>query len=489
MFFTNYEFLFLFLPIAFVGFNLLKKYRSNALAEYWLILLSLVFYWSLDGYQFLALLASALTNYLISFFIARSRQARPRRSFGILWSGIGFNVLFLLAFKYFGAWFELPWSVAVPLGVSFFSLQQVTYLVSIYNENIPRPPLHRYLLFISFFPYVVAGPIATARDVLPQFEQMSRQRCLRMLRPALTLFSLGLFKKVVLADNIAPYVDTVFSAADKGSSLSAVDAWCGALLYPLQLYFDFSGYSDMAAGVAGLFGIQLPRNFHSPYKAHSIMEFWRRWHMSVTRFFTHFVYMQLMVKLMRAAVRWRLRGLARFILTTLSPMILTFLLIGVWHGAGTNFVAFGLLMGVALSLNHVWIKLDRPALPKGVGWMLTMTVVICGMILDRSANMSAAVRILQSMMGFGGTAGTLLDVPVVAAWLVALWAIVLVAPNTHEIMAKYSVVLEESWDDLPPWQRRFQWSPSSWGVAFTSTVFCVAITLIPKAADFIYYRI
>jgi alginate O-acetyltransferase complex protein AlgI len=489
MFFTSYEFLFLFLPVAFVGFYLLQKYQLTVLAECWLVLLSLVFYWTLDGYQFLALLASAFTNYVLSFYIGRYKQGQPRRSFGILWAGIAFNVLFLLSFKYIGTWFKLPWSVAVPLGISFFSLQQITYLVGTYSENLPRPPLHRYLLFISFFSYVVAGPVVTAKEIVPQYEQMSRQRCLQLLLPAVTLFSLGLFKKVVLADNIAPYVDKVFTASGELKMLSAADAWCGALLYPLQLYFDFSGYSDMAAGLAGIFGIHLPRNFHSPYKAGSIMDFWRRWHMSVTRFFTHFVYMQLVVKLMRIAIRRHLRGVPRFVVTVLLPMILTFLLIGVWHGAGTNFVAFGLLMGIALSINHVWALKERPALPKGVGWLLTMAVVVCGMIFDRSANLSASLNVFKAMAGLGGGAKELLDLPVVAAWLSALWAVALFAPNTHEIMGKYGVVLKDAWDDVPARWKRLQWSLSPWGVAFEALAFSISIVFIPQAADFIYYRI
>jgi alginate O-acetyltransferase complex protein AlgI len=217
----------------------------------------------------------------------------------------------------------------------------------------------------------------------------------------LTLFSLGLFKKVVFADNIGVYVDQVFNAAAHGGALSSFDAWSGALLYTLQIYFDCSGYSDMAAGLAGIFGISLPRNFHSPLKAQSIMDFWRRWHMSMTRFFTEFVYLPLAVKMMRIVVRRRIRGPARFVLTLLVPMVVTFLLIGIWHGAGSNFLIFGLMMGLALSINHAWIKLDLPVLPKGIGWLITMAVVVTGMIFDRALNLNVAAVVLQSMVGLG----------------------------------------------------------------------------------------
>jgi alginate O-acetyltransferase complex protein AlgI len=291
----------------------------------------------------------------------------------------------------------------------------------------------------------------------------------------------------VLADSVSPYVATVFSAANEGAALSTADAWCGALLYPLQLYFDFSGYSDMAAGVAALFGIRLPRNFHSPYKATSIMEFWRRWHMTVTKFFTTFVYVQLVMKLMRFAIRHRIGGVPRFALTVLVPMIATFLLIGVWHGTGANFLAFGLLMGVALSINHVWVKFEYPALPMGAGWLLTMLVVIGGMIFDRSADMAAAASVLQSMIGAGGGV-VLLDMSAVGLWLLGLGALALFAPNTHEIMTNHRVVLEEAWDDTSALRGRFRWSPGSTGLAVSSALFCISVVFIPRAADFIYYR-
>jgi D-alanyl-lipoteichoic acid acyltransferase DltB (MBOAT superfamily) len=487
MFFTSYEFLFLFLPVAFVGFQVLLRRGYPALAEGWLILLSLLFYWSLDRYQVVALLASVVVNYAIGLLSYRYKQTRPRAAFFALWSGICFNVLFLLSFKYVGAWFEISWPISIPLGISFFSLQQIAYQVSVYSEDLPRQPFHRHLLFVCFFPYVVAGPVLLANEAFPQLEKLSWQRSLQLLLPALTLFSLGLFKKVVLADSVSSHVETVFAAANDGTALSAVDAWCGALLYPLQLYFDFSGYSDMAAGIAALFGIRLPRNFHSPYKATSIMEFWRRWHITVTRFFTTFIYVQLVMKFMRFAIARRIAGVSRFALTVLVPMIVTFLLIGVWHGAGANFIAFGLLMGIALSVNHVWVRQQYPAPPMGTGWLLTMLVVIIGMIFDRSADMTSAASVLQSMIGLGGGAGVL-DGPTVAVWLVALGAIALFGPNTHEIMADYAVVLEEAWDDASARRGYFRWSPGSGGLAVASALFCISVVLIPRAGDFIYYR-
>lgn len=487
MFFTDYEFLFLFLPVALAGFYLARRFRLAVPAEYWLVLLSLFFYWALDRDNIVTLLGSAAINYLLAWQVASNRERRPGLALALLWVGIGFNVLFLLAFKYVGAWLGISWPAAIPLGISFFSIQHIAYLVSTYGEDPARPPFRRFVLFTAFFPYVVAGPIVLKKDLMDQYDRLPESDAGRLILPALTLFSMGLFKKVVLADSVTSTIDVVFSAANHHGALSAADAWLGALLYTLQIYFDFSGYSDMAAGVAGLFGIRLPRNFHSPFKASSIMEFWRRWHMSVTRFFTNFVYLPLVVKLMRIVIGRRIDGeVVRFVVTVLVPMIATFVLIGVWHGAGANFLAFGLLMGAALSINHLWIKLRRPALPKGLGWLLTMAIVVAGMTLDRSPNLDAAKVVFGAMAGLGGSAGTLVDVPFSLAWVAGLGAVALFAPNTHEIMARHPVVLDEEWEDAPKWTLR--WSPRPLGVVFASLAFSIALVFIPKAAQFIYYR-
>jgi len=293
-----------------------------------------------------------------------------------MWAGICFNIGFLIWFKYADYLLGYGPTAAIPLGISFFTIQQIAYLVSTFNDDEVTPTFSQYLLFVSFFPYVIAGPIVTKGEVIQQLREMSEHRAIRMLMPALTLFAIGLFKKVVFADNIGEYVDLVYAAATNGKPLSTADAWSAAMLYTLQIYFDFSGYSDMAAGLAGMFGLRLPRNFHSPLKACSIMEFWRRWHMSATRFFTNHFYLPLVMKFMRLAVRWQLSGANRFLFTVLLPMLVTFFLIGIWHGAGMTAVVFGLMMGVAISINHIWIKLSLPALPRWCAWLITSFVVV-----------------------------------------------------------------------------------------------------------------
>jgi D-alanyl-lipoteichoic acid acyltransferase DltB (MBOAT superfamily) len=311
-----------------------------------------------------------------------------------------------------------------------------------------------------------------------------------MFLPAMMLFSIGLFKKVVFADSIAPDVDRVFNAALSGLVPSSFDAWGGALLYTLQLYFDFSGYSDMAAGLAGLFGVRLPRNFHSPYKSQSIMGFWQRWHMSMTRFFTEFIYLPLALTLTRLVIKRRIRGSAQVVLRLGIPMAMTFLAAGIWHGAGTNFIVFAMMMALAMAVNHAWRKLELQPLPGWLGWGLTMAVVVTGMVLDRAANLDTAVRILGSMVGLSGTvtAGPLLAVPETLVWIGLLGSIVLIMPNTHELLAKTPIVLEESWEAVAPWKQQVVRLHERWRPILTSVTLGISVLSITKAAQFLYYR-
>jgi alginate O-acetyltransferase complex protein AlgI len=488
MFFASFEFIGIFLPIVFIGFFLLQRTRQTTLASYWLIACSCYFYWSLDEQHLLQLVESAGVNFLISRGIGAAKLVNRATALRLMWGGVVFNIAFLCWFKY-GTFLTVGSApLSIPLGVSFFTIQQIAYLVSTFNSDEPSPSFGKYLLFISFFPYVIAGPVVMREEIFSQFDDMSVPRMRKMFLPALTLFSFGLFKKVMFADNIGGYVDQVFAASGHGIALTTVDAWCAAALYTLQLYFDFSGYSDMAVGIAGLFGINLPRNFHSPLKAGSVMEFWRRWHMSATRFFTNYLYLPLVLKIMRLVVRFRLTGVAQFLVTVLFPMLLTFLLIGLWHGAGMTAVVFGLFMGLAIAVNHTWRKLSLPTPPALLSWMLTMGVVVIGMVFSRADDMNMANGLLRAMLGLNSEATSILDLSAAMPWLISLTAICVALPNTHEIMGAFPLVISESWADLPKWQRRFVWSNGIVGSAVSSTVLFGSIVLIPKAAQFIYYR-
>ena len=482
MFFTSYEFLFVYLPVVWAGFAVIRGLDHPRAASGWLILTSLVFYGSLDMQHLPHLMGTIAVNYLTAIGIRRLRQGDGAQARSLMWAGVSFNIALLVWFKYFTT------GASIPLGISFYTIQLIAFLVAVYNEDGTELPLHRFVLFASFFPYVVAGPVVTKNEVFDQLGGITVKRATAMLLPALTLFAIGLFKKVVFADQIGEHVNTVYGAASRNAPLSMSDAWAAALLYTLQIYFDFSGYSDMAAGLAGAFGVRLPRNFHSPLKATSIMEFWRRWHMSATRFFTNHFYLPVVVKAMRLAVRWRLQGMSRFLFTVVAPMLVTFLLIGTWHGAGMTAVAFGLLMGAAISVNHLWIKLSLPSLPPWAGWLLTAIVVVAGMVLSRADNMQVAASLFAGMLGLHDQAASLLDPWVVASWITALGAVVLLMPNSNQILDRYPVVLSETWDKLAKWQEAMTWQYGINGTLVTSAIFSAAAVLIPKAAQFIYYR-
>ena len=486
MFFTDYEFMFVFLPVALVGYYGLSERGFDRTSLGWLLALSLGFYWALDSQNVLALLGSVTVNWLVLVLTANFRATRPSVARTLLTAGILFNILFLVYFKYAGLFVVSLRSVPVPLGISFFTLQQIAFLVSSSNRSAEAPKPLDYFTFNAFFPYVIAGPLVTRKEVTFDRERGAKTPW-HLIVPGIALFSFGLFKKVVFADSVAPYVSDVFDAVHRSTPLTPGDAWIGATLYTLQMYFDFSGYSDMAIGLALMFGLRLSRNFHSPYKATSIMEFWRRWHMSVTRFFTQYVYMVLAVKCTRISKREKLTGFVAYLLEVATPMMAAFLLIGIWHGAGANIVLFGLLMGAALSVNHWWAKRVKRRLPASAGWLLTMLIVVLGMVLDRSADLASATALLQAMAGIAPAAAPVLKGTAALAWLVALTAVVTCLPNTNEIMGKYPAVVKESWDDRPRWMR-LQWAPNAWGLSVCILALSMSLVLIPRASSFLYYR-
>ena len=301
-----------------------------------------------------------------------------------------------------------------------------------------------YLLFASFFPCVTAGPIVLQRDMLPQLAS-ARPAGLDSTRiaVALTVFGIGLFKKLILADSIAPFADGVFDGAAAGLPVAAALAWIGALAYTLQLYFDFSAYCDMALGIAYLFGLRLPLNFNSPLKACSITDFWRRWHMTMTRFFTSYLYAPIAMPLTRRALQRAHGRTARFLLATALPVVATFVLAGLWHGAGWTFVVFGLIHGLALAVNHGWREARLPALPPAAGWLLTMAVVIAGLVFFRAADVPTALGLLASMAGLGtadalhaatsplgaGLGQIAIDAGAALIWIVVLGTIALDLPQ------------------------------------------------------------
>ena len=490
MLFNSYTFLLLFLPLAVIGFHLLvgplRAPRRAAFA--WLVLMSLVYYGYWNPWYLPLILGSCAGNFLFGRQLAR----RPRKS--ILTLGVAANLATLGYYKYTGLfaatlqqladWPESIPTIVLPLGISFFTFQQIAYLVDAFRGQTSEYRFTDYLLFVTFFPQLIAGPIVHHRETMPQFTEVRPlARWNRDFPVALVFLIVGLFKKVVVADNAAPIASAVFQVADVGyRELGVIEAWTGAVAYAVQIYFDFSGYSDMAIGSARFFGIRLPLNFHSPYKAASIAEFWRRWHMTLSRFLRDYLYIPL---------GGNRRGRAR----RYGNLLLTMLLGGLWHGAGWTFLVWGGLHGLFLCVNHGWTRLREraslPQLPRPVAVLVTFVGVLAAWVFFRAPDFDSAARVLSAMAGIADAP----DLPPaqlpklelstlggLAAALAACWML----PNTQQFMGRFRPALDATRLDGP--RRWWQWRPDA-VCAVGLLILAVLIGLqFEKVSEFIYYQ-
>jgi alginate O-acetyltransferase complex protein AlgI len=497
MFFHSYGFIFIFLPIAVFGCHLFRRHGPNRSHLYWLIAASFFFYWWSVGNYVLVLILSVVFNYLIATLILKQRKSN-QISTPLLILGILGNLAMLGYFKYTNFFLEnlsalagtsfTSLAIILPLGLSFFTFQQISYLIDAHGGQADPATLPEYLLFVSFFPHVTAGPIVHHKEMLPQYAKLAPQMKLdNQILPGVTLFAMGLFKKVVIADGIAHVADDAFGAATAGQAVTFVNAWGGALAYPLQLYFDFSGYSDMAIGAALLLGIMVPLNFNSPYKARSIVDFWRRWHITLTRFFTNYLFYPMATRLTRRGGDFGGTLGKRYAMTVMLPVMGTFLLAGLWHGAGWTFVVFGLIHGAALSINHGWRMMRAPALPGVVCWLLTAITVVISMVFFRAESLGAASAMLQGMLGLSGV-GVPTQHFLSYAFLAAVGVIVLVAPNSQELLGRHRPALDDAPVPIKVWWSRFGWQPSALGVSFTAVIFGIAVLSLTKQSAFLYYQ-
>ncbi len=348
MLFNSYTFIFLFLPVTLVGFYLIGGRGNYRVAVSWLVGASLFFYaWWNPAYLGL-LLGSILFNYALGILL--SAKKRNKKLKFVLIFGIAGNLCLLAYFKYYNFFVDnINWvfssshtveNILLPLAISFFTFQQIAYLVDVHRGQARECDFLHYCLFVTFFPQLIAGPIVHHKEILPQFSKKEIYRVsYKAIAIGLTIFSIGLFKKVMIADNMATYVSPVFSGAEQGIKLTFFEAWGGSIAYSLQIYFDFSGYSDMAIGLARMVGIILPLNFHSPYKAKNIIEFWSRWHMTLSRFLKDYLYIPL-------------GGNRKGKLRRYTNIMITMLIGGLWHGAGWVFIMWGALHGFYIVLNH-----------------------------------------------------------------------------------------------------------------------------------------
>jgi D-alanyl-lipoteichoic acid acyltransferase DltB (MBOAT superfamily) len=537
MLFNSYVFLLVFLPGALAGCFLLAR-RSATLAAYWLLAASLVFYGAWDVRYVPLLLASIAFNYLCGERIA----AGPAHARALLWLGVGANLALLGCFKYagffvdtanglLGAELRVP-GIVLPLGISFYTFTQIAYLVDVYHDPA-RYGFGRYALFVSYFPHLIAGPILHHREMMPQFAAPTAFRAhAPQLAAGLTLFAIGLFKKTVLADGIAPYASPLFDHAGEGYAPGFAEAWAGVFAYGLQLYFDFSAYSDMAVGLSAMLGIRMPANFDSPYRAFSLIEFWRRWHITLSRFLRSYLYIPL-------------GGNRKGPLRRYANLLVTMVLGGLWHGAGWTFLAWGAVHGAGLAINHLWRGMTRrlspfPAWLRGVGgwagFSLTTCFVFAAWVLFRSPDLASAKLVYRGMLGLNGNAVPTtwivavgdagrwlaeqnLGLPLAArawivrnvasfdsavpraladvtttgvlvgtahvAWIAALLAVAWFAPNSMRIMARTPVFLDRAADAAAG---RCVWQPSlAWALGSAAMLF-VAMISMTRISEFLYFQ-
>lgn len=512
MLFNSYSFLLAFLPITIVGFFLAGRLGKTAGAA-WLAACSLFFYAWWD-YRYLALLAASIgANYVIGAYVTRHALSIQGRL--ALGTAVTLNLLLLGYYKYAdfflssaNAILGTNWpilGIVLPIGISFFTFTQIAFLVDAYAGKVTEYRFIYYVLFVTYFPHLIAGPVLHHKEMMPQFDRDANYRpSAENFAIGLTIFAIGLAKKVLIADNLSAYAAPVF--APHAATPSLLVAWGGALSYTFQLYFDFSGYSDMAIGLSRLFGVRLPLNFNSPYKARDISEFWRCWHMTLSRFLRDYLYIPL---------GGNRHGATRRQCNLMTTMILG----GLWHGAGWNFVIWGALHGAYLVIHQFaqscWRRISwHPPrwLSDPLSVALTFVCVVFAWVYFRAADLATANRLVIGMLGGYGAA---LPEPVVAHlgplkslleaigvgtylggganftetwfWIAAGTVIAFCAPNTQQIMARFEPALP---DERPSraTTARLGWLPDRRNAMLVGILLALGLLALSRPAEFLYFQ-
>jgi len=492
-------------------FFLLGRYSLSKYAILWLVVSSLFFYgWWNPAYLGLILL-SVVVNYFTGISISKFNASRDSvNSYRCLVLGVLFNLSLLGFFKYnvffintVNDVFSVEWHfyyVILPIGISFFTLQQIAYLIDTRRNETSEHNFLQYTLFVVFFPQLIAGPIVHHKQMLPQFLNAETYHpAFKNIAIGLSIFTIGLFKKVVLADNLADYVSPVFSMAEAGQAISFFQAWTATLAYSLQLYFDFSGYSDMAIGLARIFGIILPLNFYSPYKATSVIDFWRRWHITLSQFLRDYVYIYL---------GGNKRGNAR----RLINIMLTMLVGGLWHGAAWTFVAWGALHGFYIIINHLWRMLRGPT--KSSWWRVwlsrgfTFLLISLAWVLFRAESFEAAIEMYKGLINIQAILfdesvekshlmyfvyGYYVDIENIKLlfYLVCIVVLLWVLPSTHDVFSKQHKININK-HPQPYVYKYFDgiviWSPSFLWAIFIASLFIISFINLTEVSEFLYFQ-
>ncbi len=526
------------MPLVLLGFQLARRFGFNASVAF-LITASLVFYGWWRPINLLIIIPSILVNFFIAKTLLRygEYEGKSRTRNLLLAVGVTCNLLFLGYFKYltffqgasndiFGTEFVLTY-IILPLGISFITFQKIAFLVDVHGGGIKSFKFREFALFVLFFPQLIAGPIVHFREMVPQYRKLGTRVDRNMLALGISLFCIGLFKKAVLADGIAIYVTPIFDAAAAGELITMTYAWIAAIGFTLQIYFDFAGYSDMAAGLALAIGLRLPVNFDSPLKATNIIDFWARWHITLTRFLTAYVYNPIALSGTRRRLKKGLGGFnpgnpkfTAFLTLLAGPTFFTMLLSGLWHGAGYTFIVWGALHGAYLCVNHGWrlvvpkrfsnrASYDKLMAP--VGFVVTFIAVTCAMVWFRADTVGSAMELSKAMAGANGiglpeklvqaaglgsmsfivpVAVSMIDFATTAAWVLGLLAIALLMPNAFQFLSAYEPVLGYKLKEnlSSRMASKFLWQPSLVWFAIISILLVTAISRVGGQSEFLYWQ-
>lgn len=502
MLFTQFEFIFVFLPVTFAGYFLIARFcKATTVRLTWLAAASLIFYGYWD-IAFLPVIAiSIIGNYTMGLLIAA--QGEARKKVRLFFVAVTANLAALAFYKYTNFGIDVfetitrhrfsltPLAIALPLGISFFTFTQIAYLADVCAGHPIERNFVKYTLFVNYFPHLIAGPILHHREMMPQFgSEQSRIISAARIAQGLSIFAIGLFKKSVIADGFALVANPVFQIARQFHP-HTIDAWSGALAYSLQIYFDFSGYSDMAIGLSLLFGIKLPFNFDAPYKSRSIIEFWRRWHITLSRFLRDYLYIPLGGN--RKGERRRQINLAA-----------TMILGGLWHGAGFTFLAWGALHGLFLVINRRWItfidrssalhRLSRTIWYSVLALLLTQLAVVVAWVFFRADNLRVAGHMLRAMIGAADpaslsptTVATSFSIFVIALGYLAC----MLLPNVNAMFELWDVGLT-TYKNPRSWSiADLKWSPTlRWSIVISLvlTSGLIVSLLAGDGSQFLYFQ-
>ncbi len=479
MIFSGPAFLYMFLPLTLISFYFVRRSFGHRASLYVLGIASVIFYswWDI---RFTPLI---FTSIIFNYFWAKIIRARGGKWLGV---GVAANLILLGIFKYtdffiqninsITKWNLAETGIALPLAISFFTFQQIAYLVDVSRRKTDPGDPGIYSLFVLFFPQLIAGPIVHHKNMAPQYQDQSRQIDISAnLAIGFSIFAVGLAKKILLADNMAPFATEVFDQAQHGATIDFWTGWAGALAYSFQIFFDFSGYSDMAMGLAKLFGFQIPVNFNAPYRAKSVTDFWRRWHITLSHFLRDYLYIPL-------------GGNRQGKVRQMANLAIVMLLGGLWHGAAWTFVVWGGLHGLGL----VWCRWLEGMFPKGVfhkipalSILSTFLFVTITWVFFRAESFSAASEILSGMAGLNGLGPIPDDEPFIAAalGLFIVWCL----PDT---VSFFKNVIEEPALQTArvEFQGGLRWSPSRRWAIILGLILFIAMVNVWSVSEFIYYN-